>query len=161
MYGKIRKMFPEPPPHDRWRPTVTLGKMSGGTAVNTVAGSGEMFINIRLTEKESFEKIMKRIKSLNPKVRLELIHRAAPLVVSEKNPYVQSLRKIIEKRLKRKITITYDHGGSDARFFADRNIPVLIFGPKGGGYHAEDEYVDITSLERMKEIITEFIQSRA
>ncbi len=161
MYDKIRKMFPEPPPHDRWRPTVTLGKMSGGTAVNTVAGSGEMFINIRLTEKESFEKIMKRIKSLNPKVRLEIIHRATPLIVSEKNPYVQSLKKIIEKRLKRKSSMTYDHGGSDARFFADKNIPVLIFGPKGGGYHGEDEYVDLNSLERMKEIIIEFIEAQA
>ena len=129
------------------------------TAVNSVAASAEMLINIRYTENENIENILGKIKALSPKLGVEVLHHGTPLIVDEKNPYVVKLKKILEKTAKRKIGILHEHGASDARFFADKGIPVLIFGPMGGGYHADDEYVDIKSLETMKETIIEFIES--
>ena len=48
------------------------------------------------------------------------------------------------------------HGGSDARFFAEKGIPAIEFGPKGNYWHGDNEYVEIESIYKLEEIIYDF-----
>jgi acetylornithine deacetylase len=41
---------------------------------------------------------------------------------------------------------------ADSALLADAGIPTVLFGPSGEGAHAEDEWVDVASLERCLEI---------
>jgi acetylornithine deacetylase len=43
---------------------------------------------------------------------------------------------------------------TDAALIADAGIPTVLFGPAGGGAHAETEWVDLASLERVRDVIT-------
>jgi acetylornithine deacetylase len=40
-------------------------------------------------------------------------------------------------------------GTADARYFAERGIPAVYYGPGGGGMHAPDEWVDLASVRRV------------
>jgi acetylornithine deacetylase/succinyl-diaminopimelate desuccinylase-like protein len=40
------------------------------------------------------------------------------------------------------------YGGSDARFFAQRDIPTIIIEPHGDGRHAPDEWIEADDLEK-------------
>jgi acetylornithine deacetylase len=42
---------------------------------------------------------------------------------------------------------------TDAALFAARGIPTVVFGPTGDGLHTETEWVDLDSLERVREIL--------
>jgi acetylornithine deacetylase len=42
---------------------------------------------------------------------------------------------------------------TDAALFAAAGIPTVVFGPRGDGLHTESEWVDLDSLERVREIL--------
>lgn len=44
-------------------------------------------------------------------------------------------------------------GTADARYFADRNIPAVYYGPAGGGMHAPDEWVGLASVRRVARVL--------
>jgi len=159
VYNSIKQVLPETTEQERWKPTVMIGKMQGGQAVNIVPGSAEMFLNIRYTENDSPEDIVSQVKSMSDKITLEVLHDSKPMSVDVNNPYILKAKGLIEKRVKKKVEFLREHGAGDARFFTEKNIPVIVFGPKGAGYHGDDEYVDVNSLEKMKEVMIEFIES--
>ncbi len=39
-------------------------------------------------------------------------------------------------------------GASDSRYFSPKGVEAIDYGPKGGGVHGPDEYVEISSLEK-------------
>jgi acetylornithine deacetylase len=43
----------------------------------------------------------------------------------------------------------------DAAVFAAAGIPTVVYGPDGGGLHAAVEWVDLASLERLREALEE------
>jgi acetylornithine deacetylase len=42
---------------------------------------------------------------------------------------------------------------TDAALVAGAGIPTVLYGPKGEGAHAEVEWVDLASLERLRDVI--------
>jgi acetylornithine deacetylase len=42
---------------------------------------------------------------------------------------------------------------TDAALIADAGIPTVLFGPVGSGAHADVEWVDLASLERVREVV--------
>jgi len=42
---------------------------------------------------------------------------------------------------------------TDAALIAGAGIPTVLYGPAGEGAHAEVEWVDLASLERVREVI--------
>jgi acetylornithine deacetylase len=42
---------------------------------------------------------------------------------------------------------------TDAALFAAAGIPTVLFGPRGEGAHAAVEYVDLASLDRVREVV--------
>jgi acetylornithine deacetylase len=48
-------------------------------------------------------------------------------------------------------------GTADARYFADRQIPAVYYGPAGGGMHSPDEWVDLASVRRVAHVLANTI----
>ncbi|MYA77733.1 MAG: M20/M25/M40 family metallo-hydrolase, partial [Gemmatimonadetes bacterium] len=46
-------------------------------------------------------------------------------------------------------------GWMDAALLSERSIPTVIYGPAGGGYHGDNEWVDVSSIEACAEVLTE------
>jgi succinyl-diaminopimelate desuccinylase len=51
------------------------------------------------------------------------------------------------------------HGAADGRFFHERGIDAVIFGPGGAGQHGPREYLDVTTLEPYREALVTFLRA--
>jgi succinyl-diaminopimelate desuccinylase len=49
-------------------------------------------------------------------------------------------------------------GSSDAVSFLRAGVPAIEFGPIGGGHHGPDEWVSVSSLERYRRVLVEFVR---
>jgi len=73
------------------------------------------------------------------------------------NKYVKDFLEILKEKFKIKPEFTFSHGSSDARFFFEEKIPVILIRPKGGGHHSEKEWIDLESLEKFYLILKSWV----
>lgn len=159
-YLEIKKVFPKTTPKNRWKATLNLGRTKGGDVANKVPDYAEAELNIRYTEKESPEKIVKKIKNKIKKIKgikIKLCKYKKPLVVNKNNIYITKLKKALEESLSKKLKFEYEHGASDASFFSEAKIPAVLVMPIGEDAHSKNEYINLKSLHKFYEAIKFFI----
>ncbi len=142
---------------DNWKPTLNLGMLTGGEAANQVPNTAEMKIDIRFPSPITLNMIENIVnKTLKDKkgITLEILSTGSPLHTDIDNPFVKSW----EELFKRNIKFVKESGASDARFFAEKDIPVILTKPKGSEPHVDNEWVDLNSLEEFKNMLKEWIK---
>jgi len=50
------------------------------------------------------------------------------------------------------------HGSSDAVFFIEQGVPVILTRPLGGGEHSPQEWVDAASLKKFYLLLRSFVE---
>lgn len=158
-YSKIKKMFPVLSGPE-WKTTATLSKIAGGKALNQVPDYAELYLDIRLTENDSEDSVMKQLSSVGG-ISVEKVASCGMLNTDVNNKYISLLQKSAELVLKRKVRTYYEHGATDARYFSEAGIPAILFKPIGFGAHSETEHVLISSLEPYFNIMLDFISHAA
>ena len=140
------------------RPSINLGRISGGDAVNKVPDLCEIDVDVRFLPGQDPEEIMAAVNSLED-ARVIKTFRRAPAIVARDNPFVEVLGEAIEKVAPRAERISVGrHGASDAISFLDAGVPAVEFGPEGDGHHGPDEWVSIRSLSEYREALVEFVR---
>jgi len=155
-YHKIKKFFPRPD-KNRWQITMNLGFLKGGEAFNKVPDEAEMGLDIRYTEKEDINKLLKKIRSIKG-IKVEIVQKEPMLNTNEKDPQMQRLRKIA-RTISKDTDFRKETGASDIRYFARKNIPAADFGPKGKNIHGKGEFASIKSMENIYRILKKFIDT--
>lgn len=144
-------------------PTANIGKIQGGTVINQVPDSAEALIDIRFPPSSGdVVKIYTDIQDIvnqHPGVSLERIAEGLPHQEDLSGRYFQSFRLLAKQLYGIEVGSTSAHGSSDARFFGEKKIPVLIIAPKGGEIHADDEWIDLDDLTRFYEVMKAWIVS--
>jgi len=160
----LRKEFVSEPCKDKYHyhNTLNIGKIEGGEVANKVPDFATALIDIRFMPKENKAKLKNKIykiknKFKNIKIKEKVFGNGYE--VDLKNPYIKSFIEIIERRFKTKPSFIISHGTSDARFFASKNIPVIVTRPRGGGHHSDREWVDIKSLNNFYIVLKEFVKN--
>lgn len=140
--------------------SINLGKMQGGKSINSVPDSAEMFLDIRYSEKIHKSEIIRTLRRLSRKRKLsfEVTDVVEMLETDPENPYLEKFKDIAKKTIYKPISIAKASGASDARFFSEHRIPVIIMAPNCGNKHGKDEWVEIKSLEKFYNILTQFIK---
>ncbi|MDD5726465.1 MAG: M20/M25/M40 family metallo-hydrolase [Patescibacteria group bacterium] len=145
--------------HDHWTATCNLGQIQGGSHTNQVPESATARCDIRFTEHESENEIMERLKkSLPDGVMAEKVVTANMTFTPLDNPYVQLFMQSVRDQ-GREPEITVDYGSSDARFFSERKIPVIICQPDGDGHHGKNEWVSIKGIQDYYETVIRFLDA--
>jgi len=157
-YLKLKKSFPKTTKQNRWKQTVNLGMIKGGSAVNKVPDYAEMWLDMRFTNEKEKREIIKEIKRTRG-IKFEIITDANVLNTNKNNLYVRALKESIEKIIKKKTRFSKEHGASDARFFAYKKIPTALIVPLGHNIHAKEEYVEINSISKVYDILKNFIDN--
>lgn len=160
-YEQLKRFYPEVKDDEHWKRSLSLGKIKGGKAVNTVPAKAEMWIDIRFTDSDSKEDLMKQIKTLAESygIKTELIAAGDVVKIKEDNLYLLKLMNIMEDYLKKPVHFMKSTIASDARFFAEYNIPVLSFRPDCKHTHQADESVKISAIEDYAAIVYKFIEN--
>jgi len=144
-------------PDNHWVTTVNVGTIQGGEATNQVPDQASATLDIRFTEADDPNVLIKKIASVLPagvQVNATVVASMLNIPLEHKmiTPFVDALAAH-----GRTAEWTLDSGASDGRFFADKGVPVIISQPDGANLHAPGEWVSIPALELYYHVIKDYL----
>lgn len=134
--------------------TLNVGTVQGGTGVNVVPDFVEAMVDLRFWSNEEAELIDHRFDFManNPFLagcRVE-VDRLAFKPAMRPSEDTRALMALVERAgVAERMTVNWVEagGGSDANFTAAAGVPSLDgFGPMGGGFHSEAEFLQLGSI---------------
>ena len=138
------------------RPSLSLGRILGGDALNKVPDRCVIDVDVRYLPGQDPEAIIAAVDEL-PDARVDKVFHREPAIVERDNPFVRLLAEAVaEGTPAERISVGRD-GASDAISFLDAGVPAVEFGPVGGGHHGPEEWVSIASLERYRRALVDFV----
>jgi succinyl-diaminopimelate desuccinylase len=138
------------------RPSINLGRINGGDALNKVPDLCSMVVDIRYLPNQDPEELLAQIRSI-PDIEVVRTFVRAPAYVSRTNPFVVALSDAVRRHTKGASMSIGRDGASDAISFLAAGVPAVEFGPAGEGHHGPEEWVSIASLARYRQALTEFV----
>ncbi len=142
----------------KWKTIASLIDVRSETvaqnAIPHVASAKFMF---RYIKKDHVEDIITYLRSLDDSLQVDILGQGDALKVSSKDHYIKIYRAIVEDKTKKKCILVKYHSTCDARYFAQRGMPVIISRPEGGCAHGKDEWVSQVQLGIFSEIILDFL----
>jgi acetylornithine deacetylase len=103
----------------------------------------------------AFDRIFATLKTRDPRFTASLHWRLwrEPLVIDEDAPIVREMARATANVLGQPATVCAAPWWTDAALIQQAGIPTVILGPRGGGIHAADEWVDLEDLARFEDIL--------
>lgn len=139
-------------------PSINLSKIEGGLVYNKVPDCCKLSLDIRYLPEQTTEHIISQIKQVTGD-NIFVKGYGDPVKTKIDNNYVRLLANTIEKYICCETKIFGQHGSADSKFYSRYEIPAVEFGPCGGNWHGDCEYVDIDSVYKYKEILKTFIEN--
>jgi succinyl-diaminopimelate desuccinylase len=137
-------------------PSVSLGRIVGGDALNKVPDRCVVDVDIRYLPGQEARAVLDQVKAI-PDTQVSIIFHRDPAVVSRRHPYVRMLAESVEEGSSvDRISVGRD-GASDAVSFLEAGVPAVEFGPCGAGHHGPDEWVSIESLAKYRKSLVDFV----
>ena len=97
---------------------------------------------------ETVEQVEHELRAIAEGATLRIIASRDPLAARPDDPFAELVRGVADAG---------DYVGAlfwtDAALIARTGIPTVLFGPAGEGAHAAVEWVSLTSLERVREVV--------
>jgi succinyl-diaminopimelate desuccinylase len=140
------------------RPSINLGRIQGGDAVNKVPDRCQIAVDIRYLPGQDPEQILAQVRTI-PEVEVTRTFIHPPVMVSRSDPYVRALREAVTSSVHGEALSVGRDGASDAAAFLTAGIPAVEFGPAGAGHHGPDEWVSISSLARYRRALGDFVRA--
>jgi succinyl-diaminopimelate desuccinylase len=142
------------------RPSINLGRIVGGDALNKVPDECTMTVDVRYLPGQDPRDILAEVRAIEGiEVARTFIH--PPVTVARDNTYVRALRDAVARSTPdgvNPMSVGRD-GASDAASFIEAGIPAVEFGPCGAGHHGPEEWVSLSSLARYRRALADFVRS--
>jgi succinyl-diaminopimelate desuccinylase len=129
---------------DHWYSTCCVtGIETHNHSINRIPDLAEASFDIRFTAPDTAEHMMEILEDcLGEDACINPIVTASPTRLEPDQEFL----KATESVLGRKPSLARVAGGSDARFFRQHGIPVMLSRPIVGNLHGPDEWIDIESM---------------
>jgi glutamate carboxypeptidase len=132
--------------------TVNVGVIGGGVSANVIGPSAFADIDVRVETVDEFKRMESALAAIGGErdgARITL-SRVAGRPPMERTPAIAAVAEEV-KRLGALVGLELDEGSaggaSDGNFVAPLGVPVVDgLGPVGGGAHALDEHISLTSM---------------
>ena len=140
------------------RPSINLGRISGGDALNKVPDECTMAVDIRYLPGQDPAEILTQVESI-PEIDVTRTFIWPPVSVARSDPYVRALREAVARSIRGEAMSVGRDGASDAASFLGAGIPAGEFGPQGDGHHGPEEWVSLSSMARYRRALGDFIRA--
>jgi succinyl-diaminopimelate desuccinylase len=140
------------------RPSINLGRIVGGDALNKVPDLCAIDVDVRYLPGQDADEIRAAVDEL-PDARVVKVFHRRPAIVDRDNPFVQALGEAIARVAPppgEQISVGRD-GASDAISFLEAGVPAVECGPVGAGHHGPEEWVSVRSLGEYRMALVEFV----
>jgi len=151
--------------HDEERGTsINVGVVSGGTSENVVAAEAQARVDVRVVRTDDVERIeqaLARLEPVDPRVTLKWGGgwTRPPLERSDGAATLVARARSYGRELGLELAEESSGGGSDGNLIGAVGVPVLDgLGARGGGAHAPDEHVDLSSLPVRAELLARLLR---
>jgi succinyl-diaminopimelate desuccinylase len=138
------------------RPSINLGRILGGDALNKVPDTCVIDVDIRYLPEQDPSSILEEVDELRDAEVISSFSRP-PAIVEEDSVFVRTLSEAAAPHLGGEVLSVGRDGASDAVSFLRAGIPAVEFGPVGDGHHGPEEWVSIPSLARYREALIDFL----
>lgn len=153
--ANFQNVFP-PPQKPTSLTTFNLSIIEGGDTLNKVPDRCKATFDIRYAPSDNPKKIVEKIQLLCSTTAVEMLTTEPAAFCTPNNEFVRKLQNAIKKITGKSGKLITKEAASDVRHFTARGIPGVVFGPSGGGTHADNEWVDLPSLFTFYRILEEF-----
>ena len=140
------------------RPSINLGRIVGGDALNKVPDLCVIDVDVRYLPGQDPLEIQAQVERM-PDVHVAKVFHRQPAIVERDDPYVQALGEAIARvaaPASERLGVGRD-GASDAISFLEAGVPAVECGPTGDGHHGPEEWVSIRSLGEYRAALVEFV----
>ena len=138
------------------RPSINLGRILGGDALNKVPDTCYIDVDVRYLPEQDPEAILAEVEGI-PGATIVSTFRRSPAVVDAESPFVRALCTAIASHHDGEVTSVGRDGASDAVSFLRAGVPAVEFGPVGAGHHGPDEWVSVSSLRNYRGALVDFV----
>jgi succinyl-diaminopimelate desuccinylase len=139
------------------RPSINLGRILGGDALNKVPDRCAIDVDIRYLPDQDPAALLEQVRGIAAGV--EQLFTRPPAVVDRELPYVRALREAARAHHDGEPMSVGRDGASDAVSFLRAGVPAVEFGPLGEGHHGPEEWVSISSLHTYRQTLDTFLRS--
>lgn len=138
--------------------TINLGSISCNGPTNQIPDSASLQVDIRYSKQYDSKEILSDLEETEG-LNYEILSKAPMLETSENIEKVRYLQETAEEVTGEEAEFRKENFASDMRFFTEKGVPAVCFGPEGYNLHAEDEYAEVEGLEVYCEILKNFLES--
>ncbi|KAF2732025.1 acetylornithine deacetylase [Polyplosphaeria fusca] len=145
-------------------PSVHASIIKGGVEASTYPASCTITIERRTIPGETVENVKQELlevlgkaqeKTPDFKFDLRATFNRSSFNQSMKHPFAETVRNAAADTLGREPLIRKELAWTDSALLAESDIPVLVYGPLGEGYHAKEEWVDVDSIQKVTSTLTQ------
>jgi len=145
------------------KPTFNIGRFSGGTKVNIVAGKAFFELDIRylpsMNKKAIINTIEKIIKKQKIKYKLQILAHQEPIEIDTQGFLIELLKKTLREH-KIKPALKPSFGATVINFLKEKGIETFAFGfGSKGCAHTQNEYVRISNLAKGVDVLEDYLIS--
>jgi succinyl-diaminopimelate desuccinylase len=139
------------------RPSINLGRILGGDALNKVPDRCAIDVDIRYLPDQDPAVVLEQVQSIQS-AEVETLFARPPAVVDRNLPFVRVLREATTAHHDGEPMSVGRDGASDAVSFLRVGVPAVEFGPLGEGHHGPDEWVSVSSLQVYGQTLDTFLR---
>jgi succinyl-diaminopimelate desuccinylase len=140
------------------RPSINLGRILGGDALNKVPDRCAIDVDIRYLPDQDPADVLEQVRGLADAEATTLFARP-PAVVDRDSPFVRGLREAVSVHHTGEPMSIGRDGASDAVSFLRVGVPAVEFGPVGEGHHGPAEWVSVSSLDVYRQTLESFLRA--
>jgi tripeptide aminopeptidase len=145
------------------RTTLNVGRVGGGTSINTIAAQAWLELDLRSEAADSLMQLSRQVESLvetanQPNVRfdLQVIGQRPAGEISVDHPLVKLAEACL---LEQGVQPTLTAGSTDANIPVSNGYPALVLGlTQGGGAHTTQEFIETAPLEKGLAQLVSFVK---
>jgi succinyl-diaminopimelate desuccinylase len=140
------------------RPSINLGRILGGDALNKVPDRCIIDVDIRYLPDQDPAAILEQVRGI-PGCEAAALLTRPPATVDRDSDFVRALRASATAHHNGEPMSVGRDGASDAVSFLRVGVPAVEFGPVGAGHHGPEEWVSVSSLETYRQALESFLRS--
>jgi len=140
------------------RPSINLGRIWGGDALNKVPDRCVIDVDIRYLPDQDPTAVLAEVRGL-PGIEATSLFTRPPATVDRDSPFVRGLRDSAAAHHDGEPMSVGRDGASDAVSFLRVGVPAVEFGPIGAGHHGPGEWVSVSSLETYRQALDSFLRA--
>lgn len=141
---------------DQWHPSFAPCVLRSGDAANQIPDAASAVVNVRLTENEKADDVMREIAGATG-LEVRALAESPCVSFDTSAPAIALFREaVLGRHPGCAARFVRMNGATDARHLASTGVPVVITGAAGGGCHSADEYASLASIRDYAAICADY-----